>query len=248
MSGRALSSIAAIFAVALALAGDAIARDPPRSAPRLAARSAHSTLPAARPHQSAPKLSAVEHEKARVEHRAAIAAVRKRVPQHPMPGQPGFTGVPPAGEHRFVPNELVLHVSPAVSAQKLEDTSRRLGLTRLASQNVGLTGGTLVHFRAAPGRPVADVVRALEAEKIGVAQPNYVFKLQQVTSLPPRSKTGEAEQYVIGKLHLGEAHRLATGSNVPILLQKSLMASANGDSLALKRFAVETDDDGAAQS
>jgi hypothetical protein len=36
--------------------------------------------------------------------------------------------------------------------------------------------------------------------------------------------------------------------NVPILLQKSLMASANGDSLALKRFAVETDDDGAAQS
>jgi hypothetical protein len=35
---------------------------------------------------------------------------------------------------------------------------------------------------------------------------------------------------------------------VPILLQKSLMAFANGDSLALTRFAVEASHDGAAQS
>jgi hypothetical protein len=35
---------------------------------------------------------------------------------------------------------------------------------------------------------------------------------------------------------------------VPILLQKALMASANGDSLALTRFAVEADDDGTAES
>jgi hypothetical protein len=35
---------------------------------------------------------------------------------------------------------------------------------------------------------------------------------------------------------------------VPILLQKPLMASANGDSLALTRFAVEADDDGTAES
>jgi len=33
-----------------------------------------------------------------------------------------------------------------------------------------------------------------------------------------------------------------------ILLQKALMASANGDSLALTRFAVEADDDGTAES
>src|SRR5262245_18547422 len=33
----------------------------------------------------------------------------------------------------------------------------------------------------------------------------------------------------------------------PILLQKSLMAFANGDSVALMRFAAEASDDGAAQ-
>jgi hypothetical protein len=35
---------------------------------------------------------------------------------------------------------------------------------------------------------------------------------------------------------------------VPILLQKSLMVSENGDSVAVMRFAVEASDDGAAQS
>ena len=140
---------------------------------------------------SSAKVAALEHEKARVEHRAAIAAVRKRMPRRPIPGEPGFTGVPPAGERRFVPDEMVLHVSPTVSAQKLDDAARKLGLTRLASQTVGLTGGTLIHFRAVPGRPVAELVRALEAEKIGIAQPNYVFKLQQDATLSARSKGGD---------------------------------------------------------
>jgi hypothetical protein len=35
---------------------------------------------------------------------------------------------------------------------------------------------------------------------------------------------------------------------VPILLQKSLAISVNGDSVALMRFAMEAIDDGAAQS
>ena len=34
----------------------------------------------------------------------------------------------------------------------------------------------------------------------------------------------------------------------PILLRKSLMVSRNGDSVVVKRFAVEASDDGAAQS
>jgi hypothetical protein len=37
-------------------------------------------------------------------------------------------------------------------------------------------------------------------------------------------------------------------SNVPILLQKSLAALLNSDSVVLMRFAVEAIDDGAAQS
>jgi hypothetical protein len=45
-----------------------------------------------------------------------------------------------------------------------------------------------------------------------------------------------------------DIERLARNvSNVPILLQKSLAAFVNGDSVAVMRFAVEAIDDGAAQ-
>jgi subtilisin family serine protease len=232
MPRRGLSSIAVTLAIALALASDAIARDPPHAPRKSAGRTTASTGPNTAPtrvRDSSAKVAALEHEKARVEHRAAIAAVRKRMPRRPIPGEPGFTGVPPAGERRFVPDEMVLHVSPTVSAQKLDDAARKLGLTRLASQTVGLTGGTLIHFRAVPGRPVAELVRALEAEKIGIAQPNYVFKLQQDATLSARSKGGDPGQYVVSKLHLGEAHRLATGSNVSVAVIDSEIDSRHPD-------------------
>jgi hypothetical protein len=41
---------------------------------------------------------------------------------------------------------------------------------------------------------------------------------------------------------------LALGSNVPILLQKSLMDLRNGDSVVVMRFAMEASDDGTARS
>ena len=44
------------------------------------------------------------------------------------------------------------------------------------------------------------------------------------------------------------AAQVANVPEVPILLQNSLMAFANGDSLALTRFAAEASHDGAAQS
>jgi subtilisin family serine protease len=150
----------------------------------------------------------------RVQHRNAILAARSRLPHRSLPGEHGFTGVPPAGETRFLSNELVFHVAPDVSRQRVDETARRLGLSPVASQNVALTGGTLFRFRVADGRGVTDAVRALEAEKLGVAQPNYVFKLQQDPVLAARTKSGDLGQYVINKLRLGEVHRVATGSNV----------------------------------
>ena len=131
-----------------------------------------------------------------------------------MPGEHGFTGVPPAGETRFVSNEMVFHVAPNVSRQAVDNVARKLGLSTVDLHNVALTGGTLFRFRVADGRGVADAVRLLEAEKIGVAQPNYVYKLQQDPTLAARTKSGDLGQYVVSKLNLGEVHRFATGSNV----------------------------------
>jgi hypothetical protein len=138
------------------------------------------------------------------------------IARRPMIGERGFTGVPPAGETRFLTNEMVFHVPPNVSAQTVDTVARRLGLSTVASQSFNLSGGTLFRFRVTDGRPVADVIRALESENIGVAQPNYVFKLQEDAALAARTAGGAPSQYVVDKLRLVDVHRIAIGSNVTV--------------------------------
>jgi Subtilase family len=136
------------------------------------------------------------------------------IARRPMIGERGFTGVPPAGETRFVTSEMVLHVPANVSPQTVDNAARRLGLSTIGSQSFNLSGGTLFRFRITDGRPVADVIRALESEKIGVAQPNYVFRLQQDATPAARKTQADPSQYVVDKLRLVDVHRIAIGSNV----------------------------------
>ena len=103
---------------------------------------------------------------------------RNAAPAAHQSGEAGRTGIPPRGETRFVSNEVVLHAPSNVSAQAVDAAARRLGLVAVSSQNSALSGGTLFHFRIDNGRQVSDVVRDLEAENVGVAQPNYIYRLQ----------------------------------------------------------------------
>jgi hypothetical protein len=164
---------------------------------------------------------------------------RNGLPHRPFPGEAGFTGVPPRGETRFVSGEMIVHVGADVSPQTLDAAARRLGLTSIGSQNLSFSDGRLVHFRVANGQQVADAVRALEAEKIGIAQPNYVFSLQQDARAPvplPGNQAaaisplkGDPAQYVIGKLHLPDAHGIASGSNVLVAVIDSLVDAGHPD-------------------
>ena len=121
----------------------------------------------------------------------------------------GPSRVPPAGERRFVNNEVLVGVPSNLSPQALDTLAQRHRLTRLESQAIGLTGVTFHRWRIGDQRSVVDVVRALEADGgIAMAQPNYRFTLQQSqTSRPP-------DQYTLAKLNLPQAHRLATGEGV----------------------------------
>jgi hypothetical protein len=138
------------------------------------------------------------------------------IARRPLIGEPGFTGVPAAGETRFLTNEMVFHVDRNVSPQTVDAVARRLGLSAVASQGFGLSGGTLFRFRITDGRSVGDAIRALEAEHIGTAQPNYVFRLQQDVTQAARPGQRDPTQYVVGKLHLVDVHRIAIGADIPI--------------------------------
>src|SRR5262249_5431256 len=172
------------------------------------------------------------------------AFARNGLPHRPFPGEAGFTGVPPRDETRFVSGEMIIHVGSDVSPQTLEAAARRLGLTQIGSQNLSLSGGRLIHFRIANGQQVADTVQTLEAENIGIAQPNYVFRLQQDahTAAPPK---GDPAQYVVNKLHLRDAHGIAVGTNVTVAVIDSLVDTAHPDlagSIAGQFDAVTTAD------
>src|SRR5262249_27696630 len=104
-----------------------------------------------------------------------------------------------------------------------------------------LNGGTLYHFRVADSRGVPDVVRALEAERIGVAQPNYVYRVAQVAAAPPRTpaEMADQDQYVAQKLRLEDAHKMATGKNVLVAVLDSAIDRTHPD---LANAVVETFD------
>jgi hypothetical protein len=152
---------------------------------------------------------------------------RNGLPRRPFPGETGFTGVPPRGETRFIPS--------GVAPQTVDAAARRLGLVAVSSQSLTLSGGTLFHFRIDDGRPVSDAVRDLEAENIGVAQPNYVYHLQQDAHAPaslapaPALPQGDPAQYVLRKLRLAEVHKIATGAKVLVAVIDSQVDTAHPD-------------------
>lgn len=139
----------------------------------------------------------------------------------PLPGQRGFTGVPLAGEHRFIQNEMVLHIGADVSPETVQGVATRLGLTQVGYQRFDLVGRGLYRFRINDGRSVSDVIRAMEAEKItATAQPNYVFRLQQDLNATRRNTLAATQgyQYILAKWRLPDVHRVATGKGVLVAM------------------------------
>ena len=132
------------------------------------------------------------------------------------PGRPAVqqrSGVPPIGETRFVPDEVVVRLPSNLSRQALDDLATRHRLARVESQIVGLTGTAFHRWRITDRRSVSDVIRALEADAaVGAAQPNYRFALQQ--NGPPATAEPNAMQYALAKLRLLQAHQYSTGEKV----------------------------------
>jgi len=130
--------------------------------------------------------------------------------------------VPPANERRYVRNEVVIELASNVSLQAVNALAIRHRLTRLSSFNLQLTGTSFQRMRINDGRPVPQVVAALETDAIVMAvQPNYLSTLQEAAtpaSLPNASAPlpGGVEQYALALMRLREAHQLATGSRILI--------------------------------
>jgi subtilisin family serine protease len=125
------------------------------------------------------------------------------------------SGVPPANERRYVPDEVVVELATSTTNQQTDALARRQRLTRLQSVTFQLGGTTLVRWRIADRRSVPAVVRALETDATVLsAQPNYLFGLQDETAKPAAPSEGDPAQYMLDKMHLPQAHEIAKGNKV----------------------------------
>ncbi|MBV9249838.1 MAG: S8 family serine peptidase, partial [Acetobacteraceae bacterium] len=136
---------------------------------------------------------------------------------------------PSAGETRFVPNEVLLDIVAGVSASQLDAIARRFRLTRVDIHPMRLIGRSIHRWRINDGTAVATVIRSLAGEaRIAGAQPNFLF-MQEGADNPQPAATEEPAQYVITKLHLADAHRLATGQQVLVALIDSGIDTTHPD-------------------
>jgi hypothetical protein len=149
-------------------------------------------------------------------------------------GPNGRSGVPPAGERRFVPNEVVVGLASNISSRALDELAQRHRLTSVESHDIPLVGTTYHRWRITDGRSISDVIRALEADGVvRHAQPNYRFTLAQtpvpvqVPAPTARAELDQGVQYAAAKLRLSEAHRFATGEKVLVAVIDSAIDTSH---------------------
>ena len=177
------------------------------------------------------------------------------VPGGTGPGTPGISGsaggngrggLPPPGEQRFVPDEVIVEFSSRASPRAIGLVTRRYNLTQLESQRFPLIGATLVRWHVGGGRSVRSVIAALQNQGIvASAQPNYLFGLQDDVRQPAAAAQGDPSQYVLGKLQVEAAQQIATGKDVPVAVIDSEIDAKHpdlGGSIAKSFDALSGDD------
>ena len=134
--------------------------------------------------------------------------------------------IPPPGETRFVPDEVLVEFDSGLSPRTLATITQRLQLTQIESQSFTLTARTLARFRIGGNRTVRQTLQGLARYRgVGAAQPNWLYAFGQAQAAP--ADTGA--QYVVRKLHLVEAHRITNGDDVTVALIDSRVDAAHPD-------------------
>jgi filamentous hemagglutinin family protein len=140
----------------------------------------------------------------------------------PSFGEPRLFAVPPAGETRFVKDEVILEVDCDAAQAALDAVARDMHLTFVASMCLSQTHKKLLRAHIDNGQAVARVILGLRRYGIiALAQANFIYiAVQDQAASDPdlagRTQEGDAAQYALGKLGVFDAHRLLKGDNVTI--------------------------------
>jgi subtilisin family serine protease len=150
----------------------------------------------------------------------------KQTKQTKQAARDGFNP-PPAGEQRFVANEVLLSIAASVPIATLDAMARQHRLTRMEQQEFALTSRKLFRWRINDGRPVATVIRTLMVDaRILGAQPNYLYALQEDMQEAKPDPVYSA-QYALAKLRLPQAHAISRGESVVVAVIDTAVDAAH---------------------
>jgi len=131
--------------------------------------------------------------------------------------------LPPAGETRFVPTEVIVDAS-VLSVPTLNAIAANLNMTPMEDTTIGLTGRRLHRWRIDSGDSVQDMIRNIcnSNRLVAGAQPNYLYALAQANQ-------EQVYRYAPEKLKLPAAHRLSMGDRVLVAVIDSEVDASHPD-------------------
>ncbi len=136
--------------------------------------------------------------------------------------------LPPPEETRLVKDEVVIQLPCDTPQQTLNNALARLQFAVLNSQCLATSNVAIYRLRIGNGQTIANAIRSLAQNRIFVAgQANYLYTLGQ--ALAGERQQGDAGQYVLQKLHLGDIHRRVRATNVPIAVIDSEIDASHPD-------------------
>ena len=150
-----------------------------------------------------------------------------------------INGMPPAGESRFVPDQVLVFSRGALSQQVLDQVTA-LGVTLIEQQSLTVVGLYSYLFRindvgTVSVRDAIRLIQGLAVANVPLIQPNYLFLTAQQRQVPApaaagqSAREGDPAQYVVEKLKLSDVHRLVKGNNVVIAVIDSEIDAGHPD-------------------
>lgn len=109
------------------------------------------------------------------------------------------SGLPPSGENRFVPDQVVCVLRADLTERGIDRFLRdnRLARTTNGSRRLALLNARVFRYRITDGRPVRTVIAALQRDRrVVTVQPNYVFDTAEadlISRMPPPVAPAEVD-------------------------------------------------------
>jgi subtilisin family serine protease len=140
----------------------------------------------------------------------------------------------------FVPDEVLVRFTATVSDQAIDSFAQAQRLVRLSTHRLPAINAVLYRFRITDQRQVPVVIGSAQGDsRVAQIQPNFLYFLQDagaadaptVPAAPvaPAVPIGDPMQYVVSKMHLPQAHDLATGARVLVAVIDSAIDSGHAE-------------------